>query len=127
MTETTATALEPGSAALPPDPGPESDVVAPSPAGTVEAPPPGVLVGVVRFADERTPIDVHVVVTRKVTPEEVHEIRTTVDGQVRFDRLVPGKHRLRATHPDYAPVSFAFEVAQGGGAGLLHAVSTQNG
>jgi hypothetical protein len=86
-----------------------------------------VLVGVVRLADGRAPADVHVVVTRKVTPEEVHELRTTADGQVRFERLAPGNHRLRATHPDYAPVSFAFEVAEGAGAGPFDITMNEGG
>ena len=107
--------------ALPPVPVEEATRLPPT---AVEPPPPGLLVGVVRFADGRAPTDVLVIVTRKVTAEEGYEFRTTADGQVRFDRLAPGDYRLRATHPDYAPVSFAFEVAEGAGAGPFDITST---
>lgn len=114
----------PGSAAEA-DPAPFAP--APAPAADPEPPPPGTVTGTVRLPEGRSPEGAVVVVAREGAPDERREARPDPLGRVWMDRLAPGRYRLRATHEDYAPRAFSFDVSEAQGAGPFDIVMVEGG
>jgi len=109
-----------------PVPAPVAEEALP-PLPHVDPPGSGTLVGFVRSGRGEAVRDAEV----KITPLDGKSAATTThpdaQGFVRVDGLPPGRYRLDATHPDFAPRSFFFDVAEGGGAGPLDIVLVEGG
>jgi RNA polymerase sigma-70 factor (ECF subfamily) len=103
---------------------------------TRQPPPgPGIVTGTVKFEDDRLPLGVNVTLTDLTREEsgfrrdrgEPRALETVADGAYRFDRLPPGRYRLRLSHPEFAPHEFSFEITEKEGAGLFSVILKPGG